>query len=169
MVKLNGACFIWNSYLWYIVCKPKNPNLGKSCSERCWYILWPFGLFYGRLVYFVAIWYVIFGMVIWYIFPAFVCCTKGISGNPGPYNSFVRIYMYMLLPKYGYIHKCGLVVSMYMTDLTWGTGTLSCFYTAMPFLLKASTHSRVPSFLSGFFMFPCDSTFYLFFCIFPLF
>jgi hypothetical protein len=22
-----------------------------------WYILWPFGIFYGRLVYFMAVWY----------------------------------------------------------------------------------------------------------------
>jgi hypothetical protein len=24
-----------------------------------WYILWPFGIFYGHLVYFVAIWYIL--------------------------------------------------------------------------------------------------------------
>jgi hypothetical protein len=33
----------------------------------CWYILCPFGLFYGHLVYF---------MVVWYIFTVLVCCTK---------------------------------------------------------------------------------------------
>jgi hypothetical protein len=32
-----------------------------------WYILWPFGIFYGHLVYF---------MLIWYIFPVLVSCTK---------------------------------------------------------------------------------------------
>jgi hypothetical protein len=31
------------------------------------YTLWPFGIFCGNLVYF---------MVIWYIFPVLVCCTK---------------------------------------------------------------------------------------------
>jgi hypothetical protein len=42
------------------------------CSEsgRGWYILWPFGLFYGHLIYFVDF------IVIWYIFPFLVCCTK---------------------------------------------------------------------------------------------
>jgi hypothetical protein len=41
-----------------------------------WYILWPFGIFYGHLVYFMAIWY-------WYHFPSLgifftplVSCTK---------------------------------------------------------------------------------------------
>jgi hypothetical protein len=31
-----------------------------------WYILWQFGIFYGNLVYFMAIWYTYF-MAIWYI------------------------------------------------------------------------------------------------------
>jgi hypothetical protein len=31
------------------------------------YILWPFGIFCGDLVYFV---------MIWYIFPVLVCCSK---------------------------------------------------------------------------------------------
>jgi hypothetical protein len=62
---------------WYII-KPKIPvwvNDGGSCNERCWCILrtniWcilrPFDIFYGHLVYFV---------VIWYILPALACCTK---------------------------------------------------------------------------------------------
>jgi hypothetical protein len=45
---------------WYIF-KPKFPiwvNFGRSCKGRCYYILWPFGLFYGHMVYFVAIWYI---------------------------------------------------------------------------------------------------------------
>jgi hypothetical protein len=36
-------------------------NFGGSCSERCWYILRPFGIFcwfYGHLVYFIPFWYV---------------------------------------------------------------------------------------------------------------
>jgi hypothetical protein len=42
---------------WFVF-KPKIPiwvNFGGSCNGSCWYILWPFGLFYGHLVYFVAI------------------------------------------------------------------------------------------------------------------
>jgi hypothetical protein len=37
---------------WRIL-KPKIPiwvNFGGSCNGRCWYIIWPFGLFYGCLV-----------------------------------------------------------------------------------------------------------------------
>jgi hypothetical protein len=38
-----------------------------------WYILWPFGIFYGHLVYF---------MVICYIFPRFGMLYQEKSGNP---------------------------------------------------------------------------------------
>jgi hypothetical protein len=44
---------------WYIF-KPKIPigvNFGRSWNGRCWFMLWPFGMFYGHLVYFMAIWY----------------------------------------------------------------------------------------------------------------
>jgi hypothetical protein len=39
-----------------------------------WYILWPFGPFYGQLVFFMAIWYILwlFGI----LFPVLVCCHK---------------------------------------------------------------------------------------------
>jgi hypothetical protein len=50
--------------------KPKFPiwlNFGVSCIRSCYYSLWPFGLFYGHLVYFVAIWYILWSF--WYIFP----------------------------------------------------------------------------------------------------
>jgi hypothetical protein len=50
-----------------------------------WYILWSFGIFCGHL-YFVVIWYIlrsfifcghlVYFAVIWYIFPVLVCCTK---------------------------------------------------------------------------------------------
>jgi hypothetical protein len=39
-----------------------------------WYILCLFGIIYGHLVYFITIWFVL--MVPWYIFPALVCCTR---------------------------------------------------------------------------------------------
>jgi hypothetical protein len=42
--------------------KPKIPiwvNLGGSCNWRWSYIICPIGLFYGYLVYFVAIWYIL--------------------------------------------------------------------------------------------------------------
>jgi hypothetical protein len=55
---------------WYIF-KPKIPiwiDFGGSCNGRCWYILSP-------LVYFTAIWYILwsFGIFYWFIFPR---CTK---------------------------------------------------------------------------------------------
>jgi hypothetical protein len=40
-------------------------------EDMYWYILCPFGLFYGHLLYVVAI-----ILVIGYIFPVLVCCTK---------------------------------------------------------------------------------------------
>jgi hypothetical protein len=52
--------------------------LGKFYRVFQWKLfvyLWPFGLSYGRLAYFGAI-YVVYFMVIWYIFPVLVCCTK---------------------------------------------------------------------------------------------
>jgi hypothetical protein len=53
-----------------MVCfQTKNPNLGKFWSAleskmslyfmTIWNILWPFGKIYGRLVYFVVIWYIL--------------------------------------------------------------------------------------------------------------
>jgi hypothetical protein len=44
------------------ILKPKIPiweNFGGSCSERRWNILVQFGLFYGHLIYFMVIWYVL--------------------------------------------------------------------------------------------------------------
>jgi hypothetical protein len=49
-------------------------NLGGSCNGRCLYILWPFGLFYGHLVF--GIWsFGIFSLVL-------VCCTKKNLATP---------------------------------------------------------------------------------------
>jgi hypothetical protein len=60
---------------WHIF-KPKIPiwvNFGGSRNGRCWYILWPIGLFYVHLVYSVSIWYMLwlFGIFFpfWYVVP----------------------------------------------------------------------------------------------------
>jgi hypothetical protein len=60
---------------WHIL-KPKIPvwvNFGGSRNERCLSILLPFGLFYGHLVCFKVIWYILwlFGIVppFWYVVP----------------------------------------------------------------------------------------------------
>jgi hypothetical protein len=69
----------------------KNPKLGKLWRVLQYKMLVyfiPFGLLYGHLVYFVAVWYVIWLFAIYfsrfgflygyliYIFPILVCCTK---------------------------------------------------------------------------------------------
>jgi hypothetical protein len=46
------------------------------------------GMFYGHLVYFTAIWYILWPfsllfVVIWYIFPRLVMLYQEKSGNPG--------------------------------------------------------------------------------------
>jgi hypothetical protein len=61
---------------WFVF-KPKNPNLGTfwrvlqwkvlAYFRTIWSILRPLEIFYGRLVYYV---------VIWYFFPVLVSCTK---------------------------------------------------------------------------------------------
>jgi hypothetical protein len=45
-----------------------------------WYIFCPFGIFCGNFLYFVAIWYIF--IVIWYIFSRFGMLFKEKSGNP---------------------------------------------------------------------------------------
>jgi hypothetical protein len=47
-------------------------NFGGPLHGKCWYILWPLGIFYCHLVKFV---------VIWYIFPVLVCLHLEKSGN----------------------------------------------------------------------------------------
>jgi hypothetical protein len=51
-------------------------NFGGSCNGSCWYILWPFGLFYDNLVNFVAIWYIL------WLFGTFFPIAPKKSGNP---------------------------------------------------------------------------------------
>jgi hypothetical protein len=85
---------------------PIEENFGGCCNGRCWYILQPFGLFYGYLVYFVAIWlyFVAFGLnfvAIRYILCLFgifytilVCCTKKYLATLGPVDIFVTQNIY---------------------------------------------------------------------------
>jgi hypothetical protein len=51
-----------------------------------WSILYPFGIFYGRLVYFIAIWYILWQFDIFVchlvIFPSFGMLYQEKSGNP---------------------------------------------------------------------------------------
>jgi hypothetical protein len=62
--------------------KPKIPiwvNLGRSCYERCCYIIWPFGLFYG--VFGIVFDHWVYFKVIWYIFFRFGMLHQEKSGN----------------------------------------------------------------------------------------
>jgi hypothetical protein len=66
-----------------------------------WYILWPFGIFYGELVNFIAICSSLrtFGnfmailvhfVVIWYSFPVLVFCTKKIHAQKTAFSDVAR-------------------------------------------------------------------------------
>jgi hypothetical protein len=67
---------------WYFF-KPKIPiwvNFGAFRNGRCWYILWPFGLCCGHLVYFVVIWYILwpfglfYGHLVYIVLPFSIFC-----------------------------------------------------------------------------------------------
>jgi hypothetical protein len=77
-----GSCSNVGTYVriarWFVF-KPKIPiweTISGSRIGKCWYILWPFGTFYGNLGSFVTIWY------IWYIFSCFGIMHQEKSGNP---------------------------------------------------------------------------------------
>jgi hypothetical protein len=75
---VNGPFFRAGSWVakWFVF-KPKMPiwvNFGGPCDGRCWYILWPFGLFDGHLAIFYG--FLVYVMVIWYIFPVLVSFSK---------------------------------------------------------------------------------------------
>jgi hypothetical protein len=56
----------------------KIPHLGKFWMDLqwniFWYMLWPFGIFYGQLIEFVSNWYILWLFGIFY--PVLVCYTK---------------------------------------------------------------------------------------------
>jgi hypothetical protein len=49
-------------------------NFGGQLTGKCLYILWPFGIFYGHLGYFMTIWYILCSFGTFY--PVLVSCTK---------------------------------------------------------------------------------------------
>jgi hypothetical protein len=75
----------WRQGCQMVYFQNKNSNLGKFWKVLQWKMLvflWSLGLFYGYLVYFVAIWYILHMIVrciLWSfgicIFPVLVCCT----------------------------------------------------------------------------------------------
>jgi hypothetical protein len=62
---------------------------GPEIEKRC-YILWPFGIFYGHLGYFMTIWYTLcsFGT----FFPVLVSCTKKNLATLALEDLFVQIF-----------------------------------------------------------------------------
>jgi hypothetical protein len=57
-------------------------NFGVSCNERCWYILWPFGILYEHMVCIFCA-NLVHLLVIWYIFSRFGMLQQEKSGSPG--------------------------------------------------------------------------------------
>jgi hypothetical protein len=47
---------------------------GGPWNGKDWYILWPFGIFYGHEEFFITILYICAQLV--YFFPVLVCCNK---------------------------------------------------------------------------------------------
>jgi hypothetical protein len=55
---------------------------GGPWNEKCWYILWQFGIISDHLVSYTYGRLVEFGYI-WYTFPVLVCLDQEKSGNPG--------------------------------------------------------------------------------------
>jgi hypothetical protein len=89
----------------WCIFKPKIPiwiNFGGSYNERCWYILGPFGLFQGHLVYFEAVLSTLwpFGIFFpfWYVAPRKIWqpCLR-------PYRRF-KPKRFLFLRKFIFFH-----------------------------------------------------------------
>jgi hypothetical protein len=77
---------------WFVF-KPKIQiwvKFGGSCNWRCWYILWTLGPFYGLLLYFCDIWYIVRGNLV-YIFPFWYFVPRKIW-QPCPASSHSRVW-----------------------------------------------------------------------------
>jgi hypothetical protein len=64
--------------------------------KAVWSILWPFGIFYDHLIYFMAI---------WYIFPVLVCCIKK---NLATLRAVLKNFLPQTLPsgeRKGFLNK----------------------------------------------------------------
>jgi hypothetical protein len=66
---------------------PKIPTrvyFGGPWNGKCWYILLTFGIFYGHLVYFMAIWYILcplgifYGHLVYFMPIGYILCPLGI-------------------------------------------------------------------------------------------
>jgi hypothetical protein len=90
--------YVYNTRVarWFVF-KPESQiwvNFGGLLNGKCWYILWPFGIIFGRLLLFV---------VIWYIFPVLVRLVQEKSGNPVQHPNFlygVNMYVTGIYPRF---------------------------------------------------------------------
>jgi hypothetical protein len=68
-----------------------------------WYILWPFGIFYGHLVYFMVIWYILWSLGIFYGHLLYFMVTWYILWSLGIfYGHLVLLYN---LPRFGILYQ----------------------------------------------------------------
>jgi hypothetical protein len=86
-------------------------HFGRSFNGGCLCILWKFGLFYGHLVHFT---YFVYFVVIWYIFPVLVYCSKknlatlqqaysnGLHKSNHPTEAKVRLYIFKKVARAGW-------------------------------------------------------------------
>jgi hypothetical protein len=89
-------------------------NFGVSSNGISWYILLPFGLFYGHWKYFMAIWYILwlFGIP---IFPILVFCTKkNLATLVAGSLAALKVTSKRLLTGFGYVSF--LVMYLCMTS-----------------------------------------------------
>jgi hypothetical protein len=103
----NLRCSVGN-WLWIIIqgCRmvyfqTKNPiwiNFGGSCNRTSCYILWPLGLFYKYLVYFMVIWYVLWSLGA-HLFPFWYDVSRKIW-PPCDLSSIVRWLRIFFTPMY---------------------------------------------------------------------
>jgi hypothetical protein len=76
----NSQCFrirFATSVARWFIFKPKIQiwvNFGRSCNGRCFVFLGPFWLFYGQMVHFMVIWYILLSFGIF--LPVLVYCTE---------------------------------------------------------------------------------------------
>jgi hypothetical protein len=84
-------------------------NFSRVLSLLGWYIFWPFNIFCGHLLNFVAIWYILWRLGIFYghlvCFSRFGMMYQGKSGNPDcndkwseplPWVSFLKVARHYL-------------------------------------------------------------------------
>jgi hypothetical protein len=87
----------------WLVFKPKMPiwvNFGGSCDGRCWYVLWPFGLFYSHLACLTGFFGIFYGNLVY--FPRFGKLYQEKSGNPASLHSLASDWFIVCGDSHGW-------------------------------------------------------------------